>query len=68
MGVAVELNLAVTYSESLPIGCVHSVCACGWAGGHVHVFPPRPFSKVPELCSFPYSFSLVEGVCLFFFF
>ena len=68
VGVAVELNLAIMYS-CLLVMCI--VCVCPLEGGRVGrrscVLTCSLCIHSPELelCSFPHSSSLVEGVCLF---
>lgn len=68
VGVAVELNLAIM-SSCLLVLC--TVCVCPREGGRlgrrscVLTCSLCIHSPELELCSFPHSSSLVEGVCLF---
>lgn len=69
VGVAVELHLAIRHSESLPVGHEHSVCVRARPGRQSCVLTCSLCIHSPELeLSSPHSSSLVEGVCLFFFF
>lgn len=60
MGVAIELNLAVTYSESLPVDCMRLVCTSVWMSMYVWAdvctsFPPHSpehLNSAPSLTAF----------------